>query len=110
MQSGLLSGRFDPARLAADDWRRRERAFRGALLKKNLAFVERLRPIAAHHGKTPGQLAIAWVLTRSEITGAIVGARRPDQVEENVGSVGWHLTGEDLDEITRALAETGATA
>ncbi len=110
MQSGLLSGRFDLARLARDDWRRSERAFRGALLKRNLAFVERVRPIAARHGKTPGQLAIAWVLRRPEVTSAIVGARGPDHVAENVGAVGWHLTRKDLDGIAQAFAETGATA
>lgn len=109
MESGLLSGRFDLSRLAADDWRRRERAFRGALLKRNLRFVERVRPLASRYGKTPGQLAIAWVLRRREVTSAIVGARRPGQVEDNIPAAGWQLSAADLAEVDRALAETGAS-
>src|SRR3990170_2911193 len=76
MQSGLLSGRFDPARLGPDDWRRHDQASRPPLLQQNLAFVERLRANAARRGKTPGQLAIGWVLRRHEVTSAIVGVRR----------------------------------
>lgn len=110
MQSGLLSGRFDPARLGPDDWRRHDPAHRPPLLLQNLAFVERLRAIAARRGKTPGQLAIAWVLRRPEVTSAIVGIRRPEQIEEDVGGAGWQLADEELQEIDRALAETGAAA
>ena len=110
MQSGLLSGRFDPARLGPDDWRRHDPAYRPPRLGKNLAFVERLRANAARRGKTPGQLAIAWVLRRHEVTSAIVGVRRPEQAEEDVGGAGWQLSDEELQEIDRALAETGAAA
>lgn len=107
MASGILTGRFDPARLAPDDWRRNDSNFQGARLQKGLALVDRLRPIAERHGKTPGQLAIAWVLRSPEVTSAIVGARRPDQVDENVGAAGWRLTAEDLAEIERAGVEVG---
>lgn len=110
LQSGLLTGRFDPARLAPDDWRRRDEAFRPPLLAKNLAFVERLRGIASRHGKTPGPLAIAWVLRHPAVTGAIVGARRRDQVDENVGAAGWQLAPSELEEIERGRQETGARA
>lgn len=105
MASGVLTGRYDPARLASDDWRRNAADFQGARLQQGLALVDRLRPIAARYGKTPGQLAIAWVLRRPEVTSAIVGARRSAQVEENAGAAGWHLTAEDLAEIERASAE-----
>ncbi len=110
MQSGLLSGRFDPARLGSDDWRRHDPAFRPPRLRKNLEFVERLRLIAGRRGKTPGQLAIAWVLRRPEVSSAIVGIRRPEHAAEDVGGAGWQLSDEDLREIDRAQAETGATA
>ncbi len=110
MQSGLLSGRFDPARLGPDDWRRHDPAYRPPRLGKNLAFVERLRGIAARHGRTPGQLAIAWVLRRHEVTSAIVGVRRPEQAEEDAGGAGWQLSDGELQEMDRALAETGAAA
>src|SRR3989304_3598077 len=77
MQSGLLSGRFDPARLGPDDWQRHDPAYRPPRLGKNLAFVERLRGGGGPRGKTPGQLAIAWGLRRHEVTSAIVGVRPP---------------------------------
>jgi aryl-alcohol dehydrogenase-like predicted oxidoreductase len=99
MQSGLLSGTFDMARVAPDDWRNRNPLFREPLLSKNLAFVERLRPIAERHGKAVGQLAIAWTLMNPAVTAAIVGARRPEQVEQNAGSMGWRLTDEEMREI-----------
>jgi aryl-alcohol dehydrogenase-like predicted oxidoreductase len=102
MQAGLLSGSFDLARVAADDWRRGNPLFQEPQLTKNLAFVERLRPIAERHGKTVGQLTIAWTLANPAVTGAIVGARRPAQVEENVAAMGWTLTDSELAEIEAA--------
>src|SRR5579871_1252210 len=99
MQAGLLSGTFDIARIAEDDWRRRNPYFQEPQLSQHLAFVERLRPIAARKGKTVGQLAIAWTLSHPAVTAAIVGARRPSQVEDNVGAMGWTLTEAELAEI-----------
>ncbi|MBW4699919.1 MAG: aldo/keto reductase [Aphanocapsa lilacina HA4352-LM1] len=104
MQAGLLTGRFDPDRLAPDDWRRRADWFAPENLDRNLALVEHLRPIAARYGKSVGQLAIAWVLRDTAVTSAIVGARRPDQVRENVEASGFHLGEADLAEIETILA------
>jgi aryl-alcohol dehydrogenase-like predicted oxidoreductase len=106
MQSGLLSGTFDASRLAPGDWRRNNAFFQEPQLSRNLAFVERLRPIADRYGKSVGQLAVAWVLSNPAVTSAIVGARRPAQVAENVGAAGWKLSESDLAEIARAYAET----
>lgn len=103
MQGGLLSGSFQMARVAPDDWRRRNPMYQEPQLSQHLAFVERLRPIAEHRGRTVGQLAIAWTLAHPAVTGAIVGARRPEQVEQNVEAASWHLTAEELAEI-EALA------
>jgi aryl-alcohol dehydrogenase-like predicted oxidoreductase len=105
MQSGLLSGTFDITRLAPGDWRRNSPYFQEPNLARNLALVERLRPIAGWHGKTVGQLAVAWVLSNPAVTSAIVGARRPEQVAENVGAAGWALTEDELAEIAQAAAE-----
>jgi aryl-alcohol dehydrogenase-like predicted oxidoreductase len=102
MQAGLLSGSFDIGRVAPDDWRRNNPLFQEPKLSENLAFVERLWPIAERHGRTVGQLAIAWTLANPAVTGAIVGARRPAQVEENVAAMGWTLTDAELAEIEAA--------
>ena len=103
MQAGLLSGSFDLSRVAEDDWRRRSPYFQEPQLSRNLAIVEALRPIAARHGRTVGNVAVAWTLANPAVTGAIVGARRPAQVEENVGAMGLRLSAEDLEEIERAV-------
>ncbi len=99
MHSGLLTGKFDLARLAPDDWRRQSPDFQEPQLSKNLAFVDALRPLAKKYGKTVAQLAIAWVLNNSAVTSAIVGARRPEQVEEIVGGADWQIDSEDLQRI-----------
>ena len=105
MQAGLLSGSFDMSRVAEDDWRRKHPYFQEPALSQHLEFVERLRPIAARHGKTVGQLAIAWTLRHPGVTAAIVGARRPEQVEENVSAMGWHLSGGEMSEIAEAFRD-----
>jgi aryl-alcohol dehydrogenase-like predicted oxidoreductase len=116
MQSGLLTGKFTRERVANlpdSDWRKRDHYFREPELGANLALVERLRPIAERNGRTVAQLAIAWVLRRSlrlcsgqaEVTAAIVGARRPSQIEETAPAGDWVLSAEDIAEIDALLAE-----
>jgi aryl-alcohol dehydrogenase-like predicted oxidoreductase len=110
MASGLLTGKFTAERIAAlapDDWRHRNDHFREPELSANLALIEGLRPIAARSGHTVGQLAIAWTLRRPELTAAIVGARRPDQVDEIVGASDFTLSPEEIAEIGVLLAERG---
>ena len=104
MHSGLLTGRFDPARLKEGDWRLGADAFTGGGLQRNLMFVDAIRPIAERHGKTVGQLAVAWVLMHPAVTSAIVGARRPEQVAENVDGAGWCPEPEDVQAIEEACA------
>jgi aryl-alcohol dehydrogenase-like predicted oxidoreductase len=109
MQSGLLTGKITKERVANfpdDDWRKtRSPHFQEPQLSINLEFVEGLRPIAARNGRPLSQLAIAWVLRRPEVTGAIVGARRPSQIEETVGAATWTLSEEDIAEIDALLAK-----
>jgi len=110
MYKGLLTGKYDAARveaLAPDDHRRRDPNFQGQRLKKNLALVERLRPLAAAHGRRVAQLALAWVLRRSEVTAAIVGARNEKQARETVQAGDWMLDDETLEQIDAILAELG---
>ena len=111
MRSGLLTGGFSAERAAAlptADWRRVDADFKEPRLSANLAFVERLRPVADRLGCSLAQLAIAWTLAWPEVTAAIVGARRPDQVDGWIGAADVRLEPEDLDEIAAAVQETGA--
>ncbi|MDB5212752.1 MAG: aldo/keto reductase [Myxococcaceae bacterium] len=111
MQSGLLTDTFSAKRLAAmaaDDWRRRSAAFMEPNLSRNLALREALRPIAERHGVTVSALAVAWTLAWPGVTGAIVGARSPEQVDGWIAAGSLDLDGSDLAEIASALQGTGA--
>ena len=113
MASGLLSGAFDRGRLerlASDDMRLRRAEFTEPALSANLALVERLRAIADELGCAVAELAIAWTLAQEGVTGAIVGARRPDQLDGWIGAAGLDLSDELLHTIDDAIAETGAGA
>ncbi|HEY7975469.1 MAG TPA: aldo/keto reductase, partial [Ktedonobacterales bacterium] len=107
MASGLLSGKMTRARVAAmptDDWRRRSEEFIEPQLSRNLYLVETLREIGSRHGRTAGEVAIAWTLRRPEVTGAIVGARRPEQLDGVIGAGAFRLTPEELAELEAAQA------
>ena len=111
MQSGLLTGAFTAERVAAlpaNDWRRRSDHFTGANLTANLALADALKPVAARHGASQAAVAVAWALAWPGVTGAIVGARRPEQVDGWLEAAGLALTAEDLAELAEAVAETGA--
>ena len=97
LQKGLLTGNFLDrlGHLTTDDHRLNDPDFQDPRLKVHLDLVEHLRPIAAKHGMSVAQLAIAWVLRRPEVTSAIVGARKPSQIEETVVAGEWVLTEED---------------
>lgn len=111
MQSGLLTDGFTAARVAAlapDDWRRNSAEFREPRLRKNLALRDALRPIARRHGTTVSAVAVAWTLAWPGVTGAIVGARTPAQVDGWVGGAALQLAATDVEEIGGAIARTGA--
>jgi len=108
MQRGLLTGKFSHERLvglAAGDHRRRMPEFQDPQFSATLVMVDQLKKIARRHGRTAAQLAISWVLRRPEVTAAIVGARRPDQIVETVKASDWTLGREDIDEIEKLLTE-----
>lgn len=111
MRSGLLSGRFSEeraAKLPDDDWRSTHEDFQPPGLARNLELVERLRPLAEDAGASVAQLAIAWALAWPGVTGAIVGARTPDQVDGWIGAASVVVDVGLRAEIERALEETGA--
>ncbi|HZB94833.1 MAG TPA: aldo/keto reductase, partial [Herpetosiphonaceae bacterium] len=106
MASGLLTGAMTPERAASlpqDDWRRNDPRFQEPQLSQTLRLVDVLREIGARHGRTPGEVAIAWTLRHPAVTGAIVGARRPDQVEGIVGAADFRLNEEELANIDSFL-------
>jgi aryl-alcohol dehydrogenase-like predicted oxidoreductase len=111
MQSGILTDGFSAeriAKMASDDWRRRAPEFREPSLSRNLALRDALRPIAARHGVSVSSVAIAWTLTWPGLTGAIVGARTPGQVDGWIQAATLQLTHEDLTEIETAIVGTQA--
>lgn len=108
MASGLLSGKMTRARVAAlpsDDWRSHSAQFAEPQLSRSLYLVETLRDIGARHGRTAGEVAIAWTLRRPEVTGAIVGARSPEQLDGVIGAGALRLSAEEIDEIAAAQAK-----
>ena len=108
MASGLLTGKYKHATMdsiAADDWRRKfSDHFREPALTANLALVEKLEQIARRFNRNPAELAVAWVLRRSEVTAAIVGARRHSQIEQTASASDWQLPAEVVNEIEALLA------
>ena len=111
LQSGLLTDQFSPKRvesLAADDWRRRSSDFKQPRLGRNLALRDGLRQIASQYETSVSAVAIAWTLAWRGVTGAIVGARSPAQVDGWIAAATLELTLDDLDLIAKAVAQTGA--
>jgi aryl-alcohol dehydrogenase-like predicted oxidoreductase len=102
MASGLLTGAMTRERvenLPPDDWRRNNPEFHEPKLSQNLALVDRFRVVGARHGKSPGEVAIAWTLRNPAVTGAIVGARNAKQVDGIIGSATFRLTPDEITEI-----------
>jgi aryl-alcohol dehydrogenase-like predicted oxidoreductase len=111
MQRGLLTGKFSKEHLASlspDDHRRKSPDFQEPRFTATLELVEKLRPIAVRNKRTLAQLAIAWVLRRPEVTAAIVGARKPQQITETAPASDWKLTKKDIDQIEQLLAQRQA--
>ena len=105
MASGLLTGAMTRERAAAlppDDFRSKNPEFREPRLSKNVELVERLRKVGARHGRNPGEVAIAWVLSNPAVTGAIVGARNAKQAEGVMRAGELKLTPEEIKEIEGA--------
>jgi aryl-alcohol dehydrogenase-like predicted oxidoreductase len=102
MGSGLLTGRMTRERienLADDDWRKRDERFNEPQLSPNLELVADLAAVAERHDTTPGAVAVAWTLRHPAVDGAIVGFRRPDQVDPILPAANLELTDQDIAEI-----------
>jgi aryl-alcohol dehydrogenase-like predicted oxidoreductase len=107
MKSGLLTGKMTRERIAGmppDDFRQRTPHFQEPKLSRNLELVEMLRAIGVRHGRTPGEVAIAWTLRRAEVTAAIVGLRAPEQLDGVIGAAEFRLSESEVEEIAGFLA------
>jgi len=108
LQFGLLTGKFTDELLASlpdDDWRHRNRHFQGEQFQRHLRVVEELKAVARSEEMSLAELAIAWVLRRTEVTSAIVGARRPTQISETAPASSIRLSPRTIDRIEAVLAE-----
>jgi len=103
MKSGLLTGKMTRERIASfpeDDFRKRTPPFNEPALTRNLAIVDKIREIGTAHGRSPGEVAIAWALRHPAVTAAIVGFRSPAQVDGVIGAAEFRLTEEEVDRIS----------
>jgi aryl-alcohol dehydrogenase-like predicted oxidoreductase len=107
MQKGLLTGKFNLEylkTLSPDDHRvQMDPNFKEPLFSQNLRRIDQLKKVAAELGITMAQLAIAWVLRRSEVTSAIVGARRKGQIVETAAAAKAELDNAALGRIEKIL-------
>lgn len=113
MMSGLLSGRMTRERIAnfpEDDWRSKSADFQEPRLSRNLQLAELLRNIGSRHGRSAGEVAIAWTLRLPAVTGAIVGGRGPEQVEGIIGAGTFRLSETEIAEIEEQFSHKGAKA
>jgi aryl-alcohol dehydrogenase-like predicted oxidoreductase len=111
MKSGLLTGKMTRERVAAfpdDDFRKRVAQFQEPKLTRNLNLAALLTEIGARHGRTTGEVAIAWTLRHPAVTGAIVGLRSAEQLAGVKGAMEFRLSGEEVTAITRFMAENPA--
>jgi aryl-alcohol dehydrogenase-like predicted oxidoreductase len=107
MASGLLSGAMTRERIVAlpeGDWRKRSKNFLEPALSHSLVLVETLREIGRRHNATPGAVAIAWTLRNPAVTGAIVGIRKPQQVDGTVIATDIRLSTSEAIAIEQVLS------
>jgi aryl-alcohol dehydrogenase-like predicted oxidoreductase len=96
MAHGLLAGGLSPdTKFTKGDWRGQDKHYQGETYLHNLEIVEQLKILAAESGHSVAQLAIAWVLAKSDRIIALAGARNPNQITETAAASDWHLSSED---------------
>lgn len=111
MESGLLTGAFTlerAAQLSETDWRRNSPDHTGAGLRRNLQVVDALAAVARERGTTTSAVAVAWTLSFDGVTGAIVGARAPEQIADWIAAASLELAPAELETIARAIESSGA--
>lgn len=108
LMKGLLSGKLPREHVFQEgDGRAKYPMFHGEEWHKNQDLVDELRAIASECDRTVAQLVVHWTIHQPGITVALCGAKRPDQIRENAGAMGWRLSDEHLARIRNALARRG---
>jgi len=107
LAQGLLTGKYDfHSRFEPSDRRSRYENFIGPKFERNLQVVDRLVGIAQHLKRTPAQVALRWVLDYPGVGVALFGAKRPEQVDDNLGATGWRLSAADFASLASVGQET----
>ncbi len=104
LSKGLLTGKFREDSVFTDV-RATDREFVGDRYRNNLKRVARFSTIAQRHDKTVAQLALNWAVHQPGVTSVLVGAKRPSQVTENAGAVGWEISPDQIQAIDRILED-----
>ncbi|MEZ5942036.1 MAG: aldo/keto reductase [Planctomycetaceae bacterium] len=111
LAQGLLTGKYDEhSRFDASDRRSRYENFTGEKFQLNLRTVTKLKQIAPQYRRSPGQVAIRWLLDTPSVGAVLFGAKHPNQVEENLGATDWHLSTEHYLRLDGGLMESQAAA
>jgi aryl-alcohol dehydrogenase-like predicted oxidoreductase len=111
LMKGLLAGKFaSDHKFDERDSRRKYPMYQGEEWQKNQEFVGRLREAAALSDHTVAQLVVNWTISQPGITSALCGAKRPWQIEESAGAMGWTLSDEQRALIDAAIAARGPAA
>ncbi|MER5644846.1 aldo/keto reductase [Streptosporangium sp. NPDC002524] len=104
LAAGLLSGKFDRTGTSDDGARRTRFQFPPVNLERAYDVIDVLREVAARHEVGVARVALAWVLSRPGVSSVIIGAKRPEQLTENLAAVELELTERDLAELDAASA------
>jgi aryl-alcohol dehydrogenase-like predicted oxidoreductase len=111
LMKGLFAGKMPKEGLADErDGRRKLPMYQGEEWQRNQAFVDKLKEAAALSGHTVAQLVVNWTISQPGITSALCGAKRPWQIAETAGAMGWSLSAEQLTIINKALSVRGTAA
>ena len=108
LSRGLISGHWAGGGNTATDFRTHSPRFQGQALEHNLGLVEKLKAFAVARGATPAQLAIAWVAAQGQDIVPLIGARRPDRLQEALGALKLTLTPADLAELDQIIPKGAA--
>jgi aryl-alcohol dehydrogenase-like predicted oxidoreductase len=106
LAKGMLTGKYRPGhRFDSGDERSEKPEFKPAVFNRAMPIVEQLVAWAADHGRTGGDLAVAWTLAHPSMASCIVGAKTPEQAIQNAASAGWSLSESDMAELAAILGD-----